>query len=282
MLARIIGRFRIKLAPHERLVMGNPDLQCGNQLLTAIAQVRNEASILRDTLDYVSQFADAIVAYDDASTDESFDILRSHPAVAFIVRNSKWQTGVQARPMAETLHRELLLSIVRHHLNSAWIYCFDADERVIGDVRALLQQLKNTSVDAVRVGLFDAYMTETDHEPLGNGAPLLDGRRFFGPERRDILMLWRNLKKFKFAGAIAREPGGSTQAMTALLCQHYGKAISVSQWEDTCNYYVQNFPWDTYGAKWASRKGKSIHASSDFGRPLHTWGNALIEHAVLI
>lgn len=282
MLARIIGRLRITLRTHERLLISNPVLQRGSYLLTAITRVRNEAAILQDTLDYVGQFADAIVAYDDASTDETLDILRNHPKVALIVCNSKWMAGTQARLMAETSHRELLLSIARHYLRSTWIYCFDADERVTGDVRTLLLQLKNTPVDAIRVSLFDAYMTETDQGPLGNGVPLLNGRQFFGPERRDILMFWRNRRNFKFVGLDAREPSGSTTELTALLCQHYGKAISVSQWEDTCDYYVQNFPWDTYGAKWASRKGKSIHASSDFGRPLHTWGNALIEHAILI
>jgi len=196
--------------------------------------------------------------------------------------NRKWMVGTQVGLMAETYHRELLLSIARHYLQTTWIYCFDADERVTGDVRPLLLQLKNTPVDAVRVSLFDAYMTEADQDPLGDGVPLLNGRQFFGPERRDILMFWHNRRAFKFVGLDAREPSGSTTELNALLCQHYGKAISVSQWEDTCDYYVQNFPWETYGAKWASRKGKSIHTTSDFGRPLYIWGNALIENAILI
>ena len=37
--------------------------------------IHNEALILRDTLDYVGKHVDAIVAYDDASTDRTLEIL---------------------------------------------------------------------------------------------------------------------------------------------------------------------------------------------------------------
>jgi len=46
--------------------------------LIGITRVRNEALILRDTLDYVGKHVDAIVAYDDASTDRTLEILGGH------------------------------------------------------------------------------------------------------------------------------------------------------------------------------------------------------------
>jgi glycosyltransferase involved in cell wall biosynthesis len=46
--------------------------------LIGITRVRNEALILRDTLDYVGKHVDAIVAYDDAGTDRTLEILSEH------------------------------------------------------------------------------------------------------------------------------------------------------------------------------------------------------------
>jgi glycosyltransferase involved in cell wall biosynthesis len=42
--------------------------------LIGITRVRNEALVLRDALDYVGKQVDAIVAYDDASTDRTLEI----------------------------------------------------------------------------------------------------------------------------------------------------------------------------------------------------------------
>jgi hypothetical protein len=54
---------------------------------------------------------------------------------------------------------------------------------------------------------------------------------------------------------------------TSLYCQHYGKSLSVEHWEETCEYYMRHFPFDTYGRKWRDRKGRAIHTQSDFMRP---------------
>ena len=47
--------------------------------LIGITRVRNEALVISDTLDYVGKQVDAIIAYDDASTDRTLEILRQHP-----------------------------------------------------------------------------------------------------------------------------------------------------------------------------------------------------------
>jgi hypothetical protein len=128
--------------------------------------------------------------------------------------------------------------------------------------------------------LFDAYLTEDDHDPYTAGRTLLNFRRYFGPERRDILMLWKNDASVRFAGLDAREPIVNGAITTRFLCQHYGKSLSERHWEETCRYYSTYFP-EPYGSKWEARIGKAIHRKSDFGRLLYTW-DEVTKHSVLI
>jgi hypothetical protein len=207
------------------------------------------------------------------------EILRGHPKVALIVTNRSWEADIEARRIAEGRHRGLLLQTAREHLQFGWILCFDPDERITGDLRGFVEGTHSSDYDGVRIQLFDAYMTPGDHAPYQADRELLGFRRFFGPERRDILMLWRNRLEFIFA---KREPVGVERVRTGLYCQHYGKSLSVDHWEETCDYYIRHFPFDTYGRKWRDRKGRAIHTESDFMRPLYEWGDTLFANAVKI
>jgi len=91
-----------------------------------------------------------------------------------------------------------LLQAAREQLQFDWMSCFDADERVTGDLRGFMEATHSSDYDGVRVQLFDAYMTPGDHAPYQADGELLGFRRFFGPERRDILMLWRNRSEVIF------------------------------------------------------------------------------------
>src|SRR4051812_17272665 len=102
---------------------------------------------------------DAIVAYDDASTDRTLELLRGHPKVALIVTNRSWEADIEARQIAEGRHRELMMQSARGQLQFDWTFCFDADERVTGDLRGFLEGMHSSEYDGVRVQLFDAYMT---------------------------------------------------------------------------------------------------------------------------
>jgi glycosyltransferase involved in cell wall biosynthesis len=266
-----------QLRDGEQIVACNTSLFGQKHFLIGITRVRNEALILRDTLNYVGNHVDAIVAYDDASTDRTPEILREHPKVALIVTNRLWEADIEARRIAEGRHRGLLLETAREHLQFDWIFCFDPDERVTGDLRGFMEGTHSSDYDGVRIQLFDAYMTPGDHAPYQADRELLGFRRFFGPERRDILMLWRNRLEFIFA---KREPAGVEHVRTGLYCQHYGKSLSVDHWEETCDYYIRHFPFDTYGRKWLERKGRAIHTQSDFMRPLYEWGDTLFANAV--
>jgi len=98
------------------MIVGNAELLAQQHFLIGITRVRNEALILGDTLDFVSRHVDAIIAYDDASTDRTVDLLRNHPKVALILANGAWEPDVKARRMAEHRHRQLLL--LHPHLRS--------------------------------------------------------------------------------------------------------------------------------------------------------------------
>jgi len=269
-----------QLRDWEQIITGNVGLLGRKQFLLGITRLRNEALILRDTLDYVGKHVDAIVAYDDASTDQTLEILREHPKVALIVTNGAWDQDIAARRIAEARHRGLLLQIARAQLQFDWLFCFDAEERVIGDLGDFARATQASDCDGVRIQLFDAYMTPDDCAPYHPDCQLLDFRRFFGPEQRNILMLWRNRPQIVFTEQHAREPGGIEREQVNLYCQHYGKSLSVEHWEETCDYYVKHFPFDTYGRKWLARKGKAIHTQSDFMRPLYEWGETLFANAV--
>ena len=266
-----------QLRDSEQIIACNTSLLGRKHFLIGITRVRNEALVLQDALNYVGKQVDAIVAYDDASTDQTLEILSEHPKVALIVANRLWEADIEARRIAEGRHRGLLLQTARDHLLFDWIFCFDADERVTGDLRGFMEQTHSSDYDGVRVQLFDAYMTPGDHAAYQADRELLDFRRFFGPERRDILMLWRNRLEVIFT---KREPGGLERVGTGLYCQHYGKSLSVEHWEETCDYYIRHFPFETYGQKWLDRKGRAIHSQSDFMRPLYEWGDTLFANAV--
>src|SRR5262245_28650018 len=154
-----------QLRDSEQVIEGNEGLLGRKHRLVAMTRLRNEALILPDTLDHLTDQVDAIVAYDDASTDDTVNILRKHPKVALIVANRSWEADVEARKRAEGRHRGLLLDMARAELPHDWMFCFDPDERVTGNVREPVARLDNDDCDAVRVQLFDAYMTPDDCAP---------------------------------------------------------------------------------------------------------------------
>jgi Glycosyl transferase family 2 len=264
----------------ETLITGNEALLGQKHLVVGLTRVRNEALLLPDTLDYLSGQVDAILAYDDASNDDTVAILSAHPKVALVVANRQWEEDIAARKLAEGRHRGLLLNLAREKLPHDWMLCFDPDERVTRDLRGFVKGLADEPCDAVRVRLFDAYMTPEDQAPYTSDKQLMNFRKFYGPEQRDILMLWRNRPQIVFAEGDGRTPRGMERITTDLYCQHYGKSLSVAHWEETCDYYIKHFPFDTYGKKWTERKGRAIHTESDFGRPLYAWGETLFANAV--
>ena len=195
--------------------------------------------------------------------------------------NGAWEQDVAARKLAEGRHRGLLLDMARAELPHDWMLCFDPDERVTGDLRGFLGgpgrgRMRCREGQAVR-RLYDPRRPCALYVP---GASSSNFRRFYGPEQRNILMLWRNRPEIVFAEGDGRTPRGMRREKIALYCQHYGKSLSVAHWEETCDYYIRHFPFETYGKKWTARKGQAIHTESDFKRPLYEWGETLFANAV--
>lgn len=228
-------------------------------MLIGITRVRNEALIIGDTIRHYLECCDRIVLYDDCSTDPTVEIAREAGGRYIeIIHGDQWRLD---RPAEETRHRLIALHRARS-LGATWCLCFDADERLDGELPSL-------TGDGYRFRLFDGYLTET-RQKLYAGGDLASLPRMWGPEFRDILILFRT-KNADYRGLDRREPVLTGDIRLApVKVKHYGKCLSVQQWEETCEYYTRHFP-EPYKSKWAARKGQAIHTRSDFGRDLHTW-----------
>jgi hypothetical protein len=255
----------------------------GEIKLLAILRIRNEELIIEDTLNHLSQFCDAIICFDDSSTDHTFDIIKEHSKVIAIIRNFNWLKNADQRIICETTDRYEMLKLAKEYCPD-WIICADADERYLGDIKEFLSSDKVKNIDAIRISLFDAYMTENDQKAFSENDTLLNYRTFFGIERRDIIMIWKNHKDIDFRGTDSREPiiPDHLNVIVKFYCQHYGKSLSFKHWEDTCDYYINHFPYDPYGKKWSARKGKAVHLLSDFETALYPWGEQLFTNAIVI
>src|SRR3979490_2186587 len=90
----MLGTSSWQLCDGEQIIACNTSLLGHRHFLIGITRVRNEALILRDTLDYVGKHVDAIIAYDDACTDRTLEVLGGHPKVALIVTNRSWEADM--------------------------------------------------------------------------------------------------------------------------------------------------------------------------------------------
>lgn len=229
-------------------------------MLIGITRVRNEALIIKDTIRHFLNHCDGIILYDDFSEDGTADLAQSAGGDSILViRGTEWHSD---RMLEETRHRNLLLNHARD-CGANWVLCFDADERLVGELPGI--------DDAVgyRLRLFDGYMTEQRRQEYSTGK-LAELQRMWGPEYRDILMLF-HVDHAEYYGLDRREPITKGKVLLApTMVKHFGKCLSVKHWTETCRYYADHFP-EPYRSKWNARFGKAIHQKSDFDRPLFTW-----------
>lgn len=232
-------------------------------MLIGITRVRNEALIIQDTIEHFLARCDHVVLYDDCSTDDTVEIAKTAGGKDItIINGDEWRKDRMAE---NSRHRAIVLDVARK-LGADWCLCFDADERLVGD----LPELKG---DGFKFRLFDGYLTKT-HQSLYTGGDLAQLPRMWGPEYRDILMLFR-ADKASFNGHNLRPPILSGQKVLAdVKVKHFGKCLSIEHWEETCRYYSTYFP-ARYSNRWNARKGKAIHTASDFNRALWTWNDLM-------
>lgn len=235
-------------------------------MFAGIALIRNEEAIIQNTLDHVAEFVDAIYIYDDCSTDNTVAICEAHPKVKGIIKGTMWDPSPMGRRRAEgTLRQRVNQLAIRN--GAKWIYYFDADEYI--EFRASM--FKH---NAYYFRLFDFYITPEDIN-----TPYLE-RKWMGPEYRDIPMVFKVHPQLRFTQRVPKHyfvnkyESRFGEVVFGGYVKHYGKAITVEEWEETCEYYTKH-RWKgiqpTLQKRWEDRKGKAVHTVSDFGRPLIEW-----------
>ncbi|MFN8060731.1 MAG: glycosyltransferase family 2 protein [Vicinamibacterales bacterium] len=230
--------------------------------LVGLTRVRNERALIVDALDHLASFCTGgIFVYDDCSTDGTAELCETHAAVRRVVRGAFWDAN---RGRADYATRASLLAAAQASEEPAdWFVYIDADERIEYDWSRLGRL--DPDVLGVRMKLFDFYITPDDVD-----RPYWQ-REWIGPEYRPILMAFRNLPTLSYSVPNQRavELGQPGRVADEGWVRHYGKAVSVGEWEETCDFYATYFP--AYAAKWRARRGRALHAESDFGRPLVRW-----------
>jgi len=231
--------------------------------VAGITRVRNESLIIADTIRHFLGYCDHIVMYDDCSTDDTVEIaLDVGRDRISLIAGDRWR---EDRHGENTRHRKLAQESAEA-LGADWCLCFDADERLVGD----LPPLDVGGITGYTFRLFDGYLTEARRELYYPGDDLAELPRMWGPEYRDILMLFRP-DRAAWSRAGLRQPFvRGVKRRAGVIVKHYGKCMSVEQWEEACDYYTKGFP-PSFRQRWEARRGKAIHTQSDFGRPLFSW-----------
>ncbi len=242
--------------------------------ICGLTRIRNESLTVKEHLDAMAEYCTAgIYVFDDASTDNTVEICKKHPAVKKVIGVKEWD-GITELALIEMKQRQALV-IEAQKDNPDWFVYLDADERLFYNFENLTDEC-----EVVISRLFDFYITEEDKNRRYTGNIVLM-RKWCGPEFRDIVAVFKNTQRVKFTRKHSRNPevtAYDTKLFSGYI-RHYGKSISVEDWERRCDYYLNRAP--EYKPIWSKRKGKAVHKESDFHRPLRTWKD-VHEYATLL
>lgn len=236
-------------------------------IIRGLTKVRNEAHIIKDTLDNWAPFCTGgIYIYDDVSDDQTVKIISEHDSVAGLIEGKFWDPN---REKADYVNRQRILEAAQKEAGpDDWFVYFDADEHLYNFENYAL--FSDPLVKAIACRLYDVYITPDDVDKV------YSERQLVGPEYRTIPFFFKNSTWLRYDSPDQRivhlEPGIQIPIHGSI--KHYGKGFSVEQWEQTCDYYIKW--WPKYAEKWRKRKGKAIHDGvSDFGNKLIPWENRL-------
>jgi len=129
--------------------------------VVCLLPVRNAGHDLSGWFDSVSRFADAVVALDDGSTDDTRAVLRDHPLVRRLLANCPRESYAG---WDDAANRNRLLSAAGD-LHPRWIMQLDADERIADDDSGALREFLDEEADHSYGYLFRVFrmVDDLDH-----------------------------------------------------------------------------------------------------------------------
>jgi glycosyltransferase involved in cell wall biosynthesis len=128
--------------------------------LVCLLPVRNGADDLPGYLACAAEFADAVVALDDGSTDDTREVLAASPHVQALLTNPP-REGFQQ--WDDAANRKRLLDAAAQ-LRPTWILSLDVDERLdTGDAAALRRFIETEAIPGLAFGFRVFQMREGGH-----------------------------------------------------------------------------------------------------------------------
>lgn len=151
--------------------------------LAAIMCVKNEEYYLPTFLKHIQNYVDFIVAVDDGSTDNTYEILNSNPICKEVVKlpnhiSEDWN---------EADNRKLVIDLAKKH-GANWVLCCDPDERFevnfLKNIRKIILKSKKLACHHINFrecwGKYDTYRIDGVWGKKEKGVlfPLLDKMDF--------------------------------------------------------------------------------------------------------
>jgi len=256
--------------------------------IIGMTTVRNEAWIVRDTLDLWSEVCpDGIYIYCDASTDATPALCRSHPNVKEVLEsNHYWED----RAGMEPYKRQALFNSVARFLTPAdWVVMFDADEHLELDSWHG-ECLDDLGVVAVDCRSWDMYMTAedllTDRRPVEYcPSEYVPGRGHHYRHRQWCSTAYRQFPfflrfdprwiwKFPNQHMPAWDPSRGLRLVHGSV-KHWSKGHSELIYDRKAEYYRREWKGTEPGMTPSHQLGKGVRTEKpyldDVGQPLQKW-----------
>ena len=141
--------------------------------IVSLLPARNASADLAAHLESVGHFADAVVALDDGSTDDTRELLEAHPLVHTLLTNPRRDTY---EGWDDSANRNRLLAAAQE-LSPSWVMSLDADELMAADDAAALRAFLDGAPDPDDAYVFPHHRMLGDLEHA-DGAILWVGRLF--------------------------------------------------------------------------------------------------------
>lgn len=193
--------------------------------LVGISVVRNEADILRESLEYALQFHDRIYAVDCGSEDDTSRILaelaRQHPSI--------WFLGTIKPSHPESVRWQIYSRFRRWHSLQDWWTFVDADEFFHDDPRVSVRKACAEGADYIMVQHIEFYYKRFEYQRWLEGyetladrtKPIADRRRWFAIGSDLHTRFFRNVHRLRWDPDAYIPKGLVKPAMFRPIVRHY-------------------------------------------------------------